>query len=71
MVVNAENHLGTQTVLEYLISPIPGVTHEARRERQKFRRVDSLKGRPDPVLRIDRCRRDSSLELFHYLIHKA
>jgi len=34
MQVNAEIHLGTRTVLEYLLSPIQRVAHEAGRERQ-------------------------------------
>jgi hemolysin D len=33
MLVNAEIHLGTRTVLEYLLSPIQKVAHEAGRER--------------------------------------
>jgi len=33
MPVNAEIHLGTRTVLEYLLSPVKKVTHEAGRER--------------------------------------
>jgi len=33
MQVNAEVHLGTRTVLEYLLSPVQKVTHEAGRER--------------------------------------
>jgi hemolysin D len=33
MLVNAEIHLGTRSVLEYLLSPIQKVTHEAGRER--------------------------------------
>jgi len=33
MQVNAEIHLGTRTVLEYLLSPVQKVTHEAGRER--------------------------------------
>ena len=33
MLVNAEIHLGTRTVLEYLLSPIQKATHEAGRER--------------------------------------
>ena len=31
--VNAEIHLGTRSVLEYLLSPLQKVTHEAGRER--------------------------------------
>jgi HlyD family secretion protein len=33
MRVNAEIHLGTRTVLEYLLSPVQKVAHEAGRER--------------------------------------
>ena len=33
MLVNAEIHLGTRTVLEYLLSPVQKITHEAGRER--------------------------------------
>jgi HlyD family secretion protein len=33
MLVNAEIHLGTRTVLEYLLSPVQRVAHEAGRER--------------------------------------
>jgi hemolysin D len=33
MLVNAEIHLGTRTVLEYLLSPIQKVAHDAGRER--------------------------------------
>ena len=33
MRVNAEIHLGTRTVLEYLLSPVQEVAHEAGRER--------------------------------------
>ena len=33
MQVNAEIHLGTRTVLEYLLSPVQKVAHEAGRER--------------------------------------
>jgi len=33
MQVNAEIHLGTRSVLEYLISPVRKVAHEAGRER--------------------------------------
>ena len=33
MLVNAEIHLGTRSVLEYLFSPIQKVAHEAGRER--------------------------------------
>ena len=33
MQVNAEIHLGTRTVLEYLLSPLQNVAHEAGRER--------------------------------------
>ncbi len=33
MLVNAEIHLGTRSVLEYLLSPVQKVTHEAGRER--------------------------------------
>ena len=33
MQVNAEIHLGTRSVLEYLLSPVQKVTHEAGRER--------------------------------------
>ena len=33
MVVNAEIHLDTRSVLEYLLSPVQKVTHEAGRER--------------------------------------
>ena len=33
MLVNAEIHLGTRTVLEYLLSPVQKVAHEAGRER--------------------------------------
>jgi HlyD family secretion protein len=33
MLVNAEIHLGTRSVFEYLLSPIQKVTHEAGRER--------------------------------------
>lgn len=33
MQVNAEIHLGSRSVLEYLLSPIQKVTHEAGRER--------------------------------------
>jgi len=32
MQVNAEIHLGTRTVLEYLLSPLQNVAHEAGRE---------------------------------------
>jgi HlyD family secretion protein len=33
MLVNAEIHLGTRSILEYLLSPIQKVVHEAARER--------------------------------------
>ena len=33
MQVNAEIHLGTRSVLKYLLSPVQKVAHEARRER--------------------------------------
>jgi HlyD family secretion protein len=33
MQVSAEIHLGTRTVLEYLLSPVQKVVHEAGRER--------------------------------------
>ena len=33
MLVNAEIHLGTRSVLEYLLSPVQKVTHEVGRER--------------------------------------
>jgi hemolysin D len=33
MQVNAEIHLGTRTVLEYLLSPVQKVAHETGRER--------------------------------------
>jgi hemolysin D len=33
MLVNAEIHIGTRTVLEYLLSPVQKITHEAGRER--------------------------------------
>jgi hemolysin D len=33
MQVNAEIHLGTRTVLEYLLSPVQKIAHEAGRER--------------------------------------
>jgi HlyD family secretion protein len=33
MIVNAEIHLGTRTVFEYLLSPVQKVAHEAGRER--------------------------------------
>jgi HlyD family secretion protein len=33
MQVNAEIHLGTRTVLEYLFSPLQKVAHEGGRER--------------------------------------
>jgi len=33
MQVTAEIHLGTRTVLEYLLSPVQKVTHEAGREK--------------------------------------
>jgi HlyD family secretion protein len=33
MLVSAEIHLGTRTVLEYLLSPVQKITHEAGRER--------------------------------------
>ena len=33
MLVNAEIHLGTRSVLEYLLSPVQKITHEAGRER--------------------------------------
>ena len=33
MLVSAEIHLGTRSVLEYLLSPVQKVTHEAGRER--------------------------------------
>ena len=33
MLVNAEIHLGTRSVLEYLLSPIQKIAHEAGRER--------------------------------------
>jgi hypothetical protein len=33
MLVNAEIHLGTRSVLEYLLSPVQKVVHEAGRER--------------------------------------
>ena len=33
MLVNAEIHLGTRSVIEYLLSPVQKVTHEAGRER--------------------------------------
>ena len=33
MQVNAEIHLGTRSVIEYLLSPVQKVAHEAGRER--------------------------------------
>jgi HlyD family secretion protein len=33
MQLNAEIHLGSRTVLEYLLSPLHKVVHEAGRER--------------------------------------
>jgi hypothetical protein len=33
MQINAEIHIGTRTVLEYLLSPVQKVAHEAGRER--------------------------------------
>jgi membrane fusion protein, hemolysin D len=33
MQVSAEIHLGTRTMLEYLLSPVQKVSHEAARER--------------------------------------
>ena len=33
MQVNAEIHIGTRSVLEYLLSPVQKVAHEAGRER--------------------------------------
>jgi HlyD family secretion protein len=33
MLVNSEIHIGTRSALEYLLSPIQKVAHEARRER--------------------------------------
>ena len=33
MQVSAENHVGTRTVLEYLLSPVQKIAHEAGRER--------------------------------------
>ena len=33
MLVNAEIHLGTRSVLEYLLSPVQKIAHEAGRER--------------------------------------
>src|SRR4029077_19154179 len=33
MLVNAEIHLGTRSVIEYLLSPVQKVAHEAGRER--------------------------------------
>jgi len=33
MQVNAEIHLGTRSVLEYFLSPVQKVAHEAGRER--------------------------------------
>lgn len=33
MQINAEIHLGTRTVLEYLLSPVQKIAHEAGRER--------------------------------------
>jgi hemolysin D len=33
MQVNAEIHLGTRTVLEYLLSPVQQAAHEAGREK--------------------------------------
>jgi len=33
ILVNAEIHLGTSSVLEYLLSPVKKVAHEAGRER--------------------------------------
>ena len=33
MLVNAEIHLGTRSVFEYLLSPVQKVVHEAGRER--------------------------------------
>ena len=33
MLVSAEIHLGTRSVLEYLLSPVQKVVHEAGRER--------------------------------------
>jgi hemolysin D len=33
MLVNAEVHLGTCSVVEYLLSPVQKVAHEAGRER--------------------------------------
>ena len=33
MVVNAEIHLGTRSVLAYLLSPVQKIAHEAGRER--------------------------------------
>jgi HlyD family secretion protein len=33
MQVSAEIHLGTRTVLEYLVSPVQKIAHEVGRER--------------------------------------
>jgi len=33
ILVNAQIHLGTSSVLEYLLSPVKKVAHEAGRER--------------------------------------
>jgi len=33
MIVNAEIHLGTRSVFEYLLCPTQKVAHEARRDR--------------------------------------
>ncbi len=33
MLVNAETHLGTRSVLEYLLSPVQKVMHEAGQQR--------------------------------------
>jgi HlyD family secretion protein len=33
MQVNADIHLGTRSVLEYLLSPVQKIAHEAGRER--------------------------------------
>ena len=33
MLVSAEIHLGTRSVLDYLLSPVQKITHEAGRER--------------------------------------
>jgi len=39
MQVSAEIHLGTRSVLEYLLSPVQKVAHEAARERYSLEKL--------------------------------